>query len=129
MISRLLSKHRRLIIIITLLVVVMSMLSIPLRLPSSVIRAGLLLQMPLGSSEDEVVQFISRRNRWVLDDWITYAEPGSNSRGGLLARTRVVDMGHYWGIFLLRIDVVAFWRFDEDGKLFELIIRKYADVI
>ena len=46
-----------------------------------------------------------------------------------LARTMRVRMGNYSGIFLQRVDVVAYWRFDEEGNLFELVIVKHHDVL
>lgn len=64
---------------------------------------------------------------WRLDSHISYAQPSSDSTGGELARTRRVYMGEYRSFFYIAVE--AFWRFDEDGRLFELIVRKTADAL
>ena len=112
------------VFLIVALILILMIFSISLRLPTGIIRARLLIEVPLGSSEDEVIQFVRRRENWILREGISYAEPGSDSRGGLLARTRRVNMGNYRALFFIRVAVIAHWRFDEDGKLFELIIKK-----
>ena len=98
----------------------------PLRRSEDTIKESLLSEVPLGSTEDEVLRFIKQHENWRLDSNITYAHPVL-SRGGELARTRRVDMGEYRSFFY--IGVLAFWRFDEDGRLFDLIIRKQANAL
>ena len=83
------------------------------------------MQVPLGTNEYAVIDFINNHETWTLNRNITYAHP-IYSTGGKLARTRRVHMGTYHNIF--RVDVVAFWRFDDNGNLFELIINKQTVV-
>jgi hypothetical protein len=123
---------RRIVFLISILITAVIIVSISLndlRRPVEHIQNKLLAQMPIGSAEEEVVGFILQNENWKLDDWVSYAEPGSDSYGGHLARTRRVHMDTYRGIFFLRVDVIAYWRFDEDAKLFQLIVRKYHDVL
>ena len=113
------------VIILIIGVIIVSMLSNDLRRPVEHIQDKLLSQMPLGSSEDEVIEFILQHEDWILDDRVSYAEPGANLDGGHIARTRKVNMGYYNIYLVFRVSVVAYWRFDEDGKLFQLMVRKY----
>ena len=99
----------------------------PLRRSEDTIRESLLSEVPLGSTGEEVLRFIEQHENWRLHDAVTYAHPFAGSTGGELARTRRVHMGRYRSFFY--VDVSAFWRFDEDGKLFYLIVIKTADAL
>ena len=118
------------IVIVLLAVVVVSCFANPLRRPEETIRDRLLLQMPLGSSEDEVVAFISRNEGWRLSEHVTNLVPGNDlfryPPEHPPGRTRRVHMGIYHTPF--RTYVTAFWRFSDDDELFELIIRKCASL-
>jgi hypothetical protein len=115
------TKRKTIVISITSIVTIMAVIIVPifsndLRRPPAIIRERLLLEVPLGSTEEVVVEFILRHEDWHL--W----------RGGYpFERARRVTMGTY--MCILRVDVAAFWVFDEDGYLIELVIRKYVDVL
>jgi hypothetical protein len=96
--------------------------------PTSCIEQRLLSRMPLGSTEDEVLEFIARHENWEV-----FSRPGVQlPRPGTIryhATTIRAYMGNYRGMLGLRTHVDAFWRFDEDGKLFEVVVTKDMDVI
>jgi len=98
----------------------------PLYRPPETIRSNLLSEIPLGSYRDEAVEFINMHEEWVI-----HSERFGNVRvhGRTIGDPTYyirVHMGYYR--FIFHTDVTAFWRFDEEGILIDIVVRKTRDV-
>ena len=99
----------------------------PLWRSPETIRINLLSNIPLGSHRDEVMEFLDGH-----DDWTIHSERFGNVhvQGRTIGEPTYyirVHMGSYRIIFW--VDVTAFWRFDEEGLLIDIVVRKTRDVI
>jgi hypothetical protein len=101
----------------------------PIRLPESVIRAWLLHEQPMGTSFTVVRAWLEDR-RW--------RDLGNHEQAGLYwqdpgmptetigTSSLSAHLGHYLGV-PWRVDVEAFWAFDQQGRLIAVKVRKDAD--
>ena len=101
----------------------------PLRRSEAHIRERLLHDNPLGSHFADVRSWLESRG---------WRDPGHHEQVGLYWQdpgraSEVVGvmsigshLGHYRGV-PWRVDVEAFWAFDDQGRLIEVKVRKNAD--
>ena len=107
------------VLIIVVLIVAVIILSDPLRRSNEEIRKNILSDMPLGSHKDDVLEYISKNKRWTIGS-------GASHFGPIEYKTFArVHMGEYRTILIT--DAVAFWLFDENDELIELIVKKWID--
>ena len=124
------------IISIFILIIVLLLLD-PLRKQSENIREDVLKITPIGMSMEGVIEIIENRRRWEVR-FICEERGYSLFRGRPL---RAIDpnaeiigekhieghLGWYRGVW--RVDVTAFWAFDENGKLIDVAILKEGDAL
>jgi hypothetical protein len=99
-----------------------------LRWSESRIQNMLLAETPVASSKSEVARFIRGRN-WSSER--SHREEFGIPKGGgkLVGSSSIkVYLGSYQDI-PFRAHVVAYWGFDEDGRLIEIWVRKEWDGI
>ena len=92
-----------------------------------VVEARLLCQMPLGSSREEVMEFV--QERWIVqhENWII--EDATRRHMGITNENATNGIGVFMGthrsitMFILRTDTGVFWFFDDDGYLVEIVAR------
>ena len=127
-------KIKLFVLIVTFIMIVILLLVFtlqPIRLPEPIIRHTILQETPLGSNKEEVLYFISENEDWLL----------IQNRGGPIihrahpitredfAMTIGVRKGFYTGFLFMRTDVSIYWRFDDDGYLYDVVVRKELDVL
>ena len=103
----------------------MFMFSNPLRQSPESIRTYLLSSLPLGSHRDEVIELVNDRDDWtIVSDRFGNVRIHGRNIGAPTYYIRV-HMGYYR--FILLTDVTAFWRFDDEGILIDIVVRKTRD--
>lgn len=146
--SDLMNKHKKIIfrfakigIVITLLVVTALTLN-PLMRPSANIRRYLLQITPINTSIEDVICIANSNPNWSI---ITVREehgftlqprtfspmrihPAAMTREFPIVgeRSVIVHLGTYHAP--MRVDVTAFYAFDENGKLIEILVLKEVDM-
>ena len=128
-------------ILIIIFLVVMALIINPILRTEASIRRQLLRITPIGTSMEEVISIADDNARWTIDN---IREDGGVS---LLSGTRVptrrapgdprfsvigeqsvrIHLGTFQ--FIIRFDVTAFYAFDENGELIEILVRREFDVI
>ena len=102
----------------------------PLWMPGSRLRAWMLRRAPLGSPPDQVDAFIAAHHWCRNYDW--HGTPSASSEKFFpgVRGTRVIGayLGGYQGI-PYRVEVDAYWGFDESGHLIDLNVRKGVDAL
>ena len=115
----------------------------PLLRTEASIRRHLLSMMPVGTSMEEVIRTVENNESWmirvvrdnvgvVLDPKIhvpTNMHPTERTKDEHIIGNKsiIAHLGTY--SVIVRIDVVAFFAFNEDGELIEILIKKYYDWI
>ena len=121
----------------------------PLRRSNEAIREKLISEMPLGSSEVDVLSYIAQHDEWYMmrrggydstdlyndakthgdfRDYVRYGEPGRFHDPDSTVRYYYVIVGNYrTPPFFFVTSVSTFWRFDDNGRLFDVVIRKDTD--
>jgi len=97
----------------------------PLRGSEERIENGILEATPIGMNIENVVSVIDLNSSWELR-W-TDGEP----RGGqYIAGERFVEafLGEYFSLRTGHTPAVAFWGFDADGNLIDLLVIKEPDI-
>ena len=97
----------------------------PLRESEVNIRLRILGNVPLGSSVQDVNNFIAKEG-WKIsyDREGTPTNLSEKSYPGVKGRHIIgADLGHYLGIYG-RVDLDAYWGFDSEGRLVDLRVRK-----
>jgi hypothetical protein len=118
------SKHRRSILVAAVVLALAFWFSNPLRWPQPAVRAWLLWQVPIGSSQSQL-QHIASTTGWQIKGTWPGHQPHSDW-GGIDGATVVwVYLGGYRTV--LRADLDSFWAFDEHGHLADVRIRKVID--
>ncbi len=117
MLKNLLGKKK--IMLILIIVLFLMTLFNPLRRSEESIRRGILEYTPIGSTNDEVMQFIEEEYR---NKEIFYYGSGNVD----------VCLGKYrkyrdYTSFILVTSVVVAWRFDKDFNLEEVYVKKYTE--
>ena len=123
-----------LIIVAMIGALIMIPMSNPLRKSEGNIRKRLLEITPVDSTMDEVVE-AAKKNGWEvrgINNKSGYGltnngrpTAGGNNKVGV--QSIKLDIGKYYNPF--RVDISVFYGFDEDGKLIDLAVIKYIDVI
>ena len=87
----------------------------------------LLAATPAGSSRDAVMRYVQRERFRVMDasPVTSWTDRFVRERGG--ASYLKVYLGHYRSVF--RVDVIAYYIFDQSGRLKEIVIIKDADAV
>ncbi len=96
-------------------------ISVAVRQSDAAVREQLLQLTPIGTSAQQVFEFLSLRLR---ADSKVFGAPGQPYRSSM-----TVDLGHYFtaGSFLLFPTVVqASWNFDEDDRLRNVQVRRFV---
>ena len=136
-----LRKYKSLIffIFITFSIIGVMFMVNPLLRTTNSIQRNLLRITPLGTSIDDVVIIIVNNANWGLfsvhEDWgvllLGYRLPtfGSPRDGSTVigSKSVIVNLGNH--SFFLSFNVRAFFAFDEDGKLIDILVRRDADLI
>jgi len=115
----------------------------PLRRSNEAIREKLISEMPLGSSESEVLEHIAQHEKWILvprlyygesadprnpEEAVFYGSPPNNLDPNDIAKYYWVIVGNYrTPPFFFVTSVSTYWRFDDNGRLFDVVIRKDTD--
>ena len=96
-----------------------------LRSSESAIRRRLLIRTPLGSPRTTVVQTINRAQLAITrDNAVTnWSDRLLRERGATSYLS--VYLGHYRA--LTRVDVVAYYMFDDAQRLFDIVVIKEVD--
>ena len=121
--------------------VVIVLLSNPLRSPEERIRTDLLEVMPIGTSMEDVISIVESHKRWNISARILYdigitMGPRGPSRGIPLSDEEVIGeksirihLGQYLAPIFIQTDVTAFVAFDENAELIEIAVRKSMNVL
>lgn len=129
------------LLIVVLIPVLVSLLN-PLRKSDERIRDNMLTVTPIGMSMEDVIEVIESNGKWrikhILDGGYSHyrgsdvpigPNQGADMFDGTIVgvKTIEVDIGSYnFLVFILREEVSIFYGFDEDSKLVDLAIRRYA---
>lgn len=128
-------------VIIVILVVVMAMIINPLLRTEAGIRRHLLRIAPIGMSMEDVIRIADNNRNWntirICEDAGVILHPSllipmrmspSDPRFPVVGEKSVrVHLGTTR--IILRADVTAFFAFDENGELIEILVRREYDVI
>ncbi|WP_020616198.1 hypothetical protein [Paenibacillus daejeonensis] len=104
----------------------------PLTKPNDEMETSILLQIPLGSSIDEVIHFIESKRRWKVD-WVNhnngYTNSHENPRKVIGVQSVGAFIGYYYSFnnYYFRTDVVVYFAFDKESKLIDIGVSKYTD--
>lgn len=101
---------------------------VPLCVPESVIRSRLLRDTPIGATKQEVVTYVKRHGYTDVEDipqGFNVDEPFTPFRrvGNSCIRG---DLGRYWSPHG-QVTVTAYWGFDLNGMLVDVLVRKCLD--
>jgi hypothetical protein len=120
------------VILLALAIAIVVSMSNPLRRSLDNIREKMLVMTPVGTSMEEVIEFIESQDKWgkpyinyehgyPLDDRgiVSYS-------GNIIVGEQSIDVviGEYKTWLIVGICVDVFWGFDEGGKLVDLGVRK-----
>jgi len=118
--------------------VVMGMITNPIRRTNVGVRRDLLRNIPIGTSLEDAINIAEKNNRWtirvvrerfgvVLEEHLTPSRaPFSTDQisNAIGKKSIEIHLGHY--SMILRVDVTAFLAFDENNELIEIfILREY----
>ena len=101
----------------------------PLRYPADHIRKGLLREHPLGSRSADVQAWLDAqqwRDRAHHEQVGLYWQDPGRRPEVIGSKSLAAHLGHYQG-FPWRVNVEAFWAFDDQDRLIEVKVRKSAD--
>ena len=89
--------------------------------------------MPIGTDIEIAWEYVSKYKS-EHPEWQNERDQGGYPYSPEIEEERVhsyfrVYMGEYRTLFIIDTAVMSFWLFNEDGKLMELIVRKYYDSI
>ena len=129
------------VIFIIILMVVVAFIANPLLRTEAGIRRQLLRNIPIGTSMEDVIRIADENANWIInvkDEHIgivlhpTLFFPMRNmprDRGFPVVGERSVrvHLGTYH--IIIRVDVSAYFAFDEESKLIEIFVRKQYDLI
>lgn len=131
------------LLIIILGVVIISCSSNPLRKSENQIRESVLGITPIGMNMDDVMAILENKGKWdnltEYDKWgvlyderlgrpthyANYIEEFSEHFDIIGEKSISIHMGHY-PVFLAEMYVRAWWAFDENSQLIDVIIEKSA---
>jgi len=127
-------------ILVVILSIVLGSLLSPLRRSDERIKADMLKLTPIGMSMEDAKAIIENNDKWkvrhILDGGYTYSAGvpiGPHQGGDSLPGVRVgvttmeVDIGFYnFFVFIFKEEISIFYGFDEDSKLVDIAVRRYA---
>ena len=127
-------------ILTIIFLVVISMIINPIRRTNSGIHRYLLRIIPIGTSMEDVIRVAEENDMWTIryireNFGVVLHSTSSTPTGGLPnPRFPIVGDQHirvHLGTYniIIRVDVEAFFAFNENGELIEIFVRKFRDLL
>ena len=107
------------------ILIIIAILSNPLRRSEEKIRAMVLKEIPVGTKIDDAIEIINN-TRWKIDRISEgYGYEKNINETQVYNKQMTVHLGSYRNVFVT--DVVVFLRFSEKGDLIDVTVRKDVD--
>ena len=112
----------------------------PITRPLSSVRRYMLRQIPIGASMEDVIRIVDSNENWttrhIREQFGVVLLYGTSLPSSFTPREGSVVIGDqsmrvHLGTYhiIIRIDVSAYFAFDNDGKLIDILIRRELDLL